>query len=363
MGGNVTDPGTFNYSIVYIKSRRDDGTTGGCTGTMISERHLLTCLHCVINDNDGTFREHFTFDTIFDKDAEFHIKEIHKFRDHIDAAIIEFSRNTKFKHKNLHKVHLVRDDMLAKHLQDKIHNEGYIAGYGRFAYEKDKKTGAEVARESDGQLRIARVPIYPSKVCGSNVRICSSNGKLPYAYSGDSGGPLFFFQNQDSNITEASERDELDFNITHPKRHQKMYQFGIILSGDEYRTLSFPMNRLCDWIGKVTKWEAECEKVFENRGRRSASPPSFKAAEKRSPNFQLFENGENIEDYDISSKSDNSKVLPLSDLPKTEFEDEENGMDAEDLSCILNCINILILICLIILLCYYFCFKTSESNG
>uniref|UniRef100_A0AC35GHH4 Peptidase S1 domain-containing protein n=1 Tax=Panagrolaimus sp. PS1159 TaxID=55785 RepID=A0AC35GHH4_9BILA len=76
MGGNVTDPSAFDYSIVYIKSRRDDGITGSCTGTMISERHLLTCLHCVVNA-DQTFREHFTFDTIFGKDAKYKIKEIH----------------------------------------------------------------------------------------------------------------------------------------------------------------------------------------------------------------------------------------------------------------------------------------------
>uniref|UniRef100_A0A914PD04 Uncharacterized protein n=1 Tax=Panagrolaimus davidi TaxID=227884 RepID=A0A914PD04_9BILA len=123
------------------------------------------------------------------------------------------------------------------------------------------------------------------------------------------------------------------------------------------------MTKLCDWIEGVTRMEAQCELLFSHRRRRSVSPPPPKAAEDGSPNFQPFENDENIKDSDISLKSGNSKVLPLPDLPKNEFEDEENEMDAEDLSCILNCINILILICLIILLCYYFCFKTAESNA
>uniref|UniRef100_A0A914PPJ4 Uncharacterized protein n=1 Tax=Panagrolaimus davidi TaxID=227884 RepID=A0A914PPJ4_9BILA len=108
-------------------------------------------------------------------------------------------------------------------------------------------------------------------------------------------------------------------------------------------------------------WEVECEYLFSGRGIIVHLPP-HKAAKKRSPNFQLLKNDENIKDSDISLKSDTSKVLPLPDLPKNDFEDEENEMDAEDLSCILNCKNILILICLIILLCYYFCFKTAESN-
>uniref|UniRef100_A0A914P1F0 Peptidase S1 domain-containing protein n=1 Tax=Panagrolaimus davidi TaxID=227884 RepID=A0A914P1F0_9BILA len=362
MGGDEVDPGVFDYSIVYIKVRDEKkNKTYGCTGTMISKRHLLTCLHCVQDDNQ-TFYTHFTFDTIFDKDTVFNITDfnIHIIDDRVDLAIIEFSKNTKFKHKNMHKMHLVADNMLAPHLQDKIHNKGYIAGYGHYKFQDDKRLAAEFP-VSDGRLRIARVPIYPKKVCRSNVRICSSDGKLPFAYHGDSGGPLFFFDNQMSNKTKESERDELDFNITHPKRHHKMYQFGLIFGGEINRTYSLPIHQYCWWIEEVTRWEVQCEYVFQNRGI-SVSPPPQKAAENGSPNFQPFENDKNIKDSDISLKSDTSKVLPLPDLPKNEFEDEENEMDAEDLSCILFCINILILIGLVILLCYYFCLKTAESN-
>uniref|UniRef100_A0A914R9Y2 Peptidase S1 domain-containing protein n=1 Tax=Panagrolaimus davidi TaxID=227884 RepID=A0A914R9Y2_9BILA len=358
MEGQIVDPDVFDYSIVHMKFRGADNKTYGCTGTMISERHLLTCRHCVEDIMTEEPHTHFTFN-IFEEDAPFDIVDIHIFfGQNVDAAIIEFAKNTKFKYKNMHKMTLLGENMSDKYLQDKIHNKGYVAGYGSFMYETDEDTGAEVSR-SDGQLRIAKVPINSSTECGRLEEICSSGGQL-----GDSGGPLFFFHDQMSNKTNESEQEEFDFNITHPKRHHKMYQFGLIFDGKGKRTLSLPMTKLCDWIEGVTRMEAQCELFFTHRRRRSISPPprSVMDLKNGSPNFQPFENDENIQDSDISSKSDNSNVLPLSDLPKTEFEDEENEMDAEDLSCILNCINILILICLIILLCYYFCFKTSESN-
>uniref|UniRef100_A0A914QU14 Peptidase S1 domain-containing protein n=1 Tax=Panagrolaimus davidi TaxID=227884 RepID=A0A914QU14_9BILA len=137
MGGRIANPSAFDYSIVYIKSRGADNKTYGCTGTMISERHLLTCLHCLKNQ---TFRSHFTFNTIIDENVNFNITDfnIHIYAEYLDLAIIEFPKNTKFKHKNMHKMHLVADNMVAPHLQDKIHNEGYVAGYGNFKFENYK---------------------------------------------------------------------------------------------------------------------------------------------------------------------------------------------------------------------------------
>uniref|UniRef100_A0A914Q4D9 Peptidase S1 domain-containing protein n=1 Tax=Panagrolaimus davidi TaxID=227884 RepID=A0A914Q4D9_9BILA len=244
------------------------------------------------------------------------------------------------------------DYMNGINYQNLINQTGIIAGYGYHDYEYSNKHRAQVGIH-DGKLRAGKVPLWPSGWCfGIRSKICTSD-YYPVAVEGDSGGPLLFQQTYYENARLVT----------------KNYQFGIVIQTQDTSkwNLAVPIYSQCGWIEKTTKGAAKCKYVFEkgldiiNRRRRSITPsPSLLSLKKESSNVQHFKDEKNvISDSNIlASKNDISK--PLQNWPKNELK-EYKEMDAEDLFCILNCINIIVLFCLAVLLCYYFCFK-GERN-